>query len=74
MTGRAVRRTSPICVLKSCLIFSQVVVNQHKEAVVSKEVHHPTETLIGAAAGQVVIAGVGLMSLCRRWQSWWVVS
>lgn len=71
--GIAMRHTSPVCVLERCLVFSQVVVNQNKEAVVSKEVDHPAETLVSTAAWQVVIAGVGLMPLRRRWQGWWVV-
>lgn len=69
-----VRHTSPVGVLESCLVFSQVVVNQDTKTIVSKELHHPAETLICTAARQVVIAGVRLMSLWWRWQGWWIMS
>ena len=55
------------------MVFPQVVVNQDKEAIMSKEVYYPAETLISAVAGQVVVARVGLTALGRRWQGWWIM-
>jgi len=44
-----------------------MVVNQDKEAVVCKEVHYPTEAVIGAAAREVVVASVEASPVWRRW-------
>jgi len=51
-----------------------MIVNQDIEPVVSEEVHHPAEALIGAAAWQVIVAGVRGPSVWGRGQIWRAVS
>ena len=60
----------PVGILKCRLILPQMVVNQDKEVVVCKEVHHPTEAVVGAAAREVVVASGRASPLRRRWQVW----
>ncbi len=67
-------RTLPACILQSCLILSQMIVNQDVEPIVSEEVHHPAEPLISAAAWQVIVAGVRGPSVWGRGQIWRAVS
>lgn len=47
-----------------------MVINQDEEAVVCKEVHYPTEAVVGAAAREVVVASDRGSPLRRRWQVW----
>ena len=43
-----------------------MIINQDKEAIVSKEADNPAEAVVCAAAWQVVIAGVGALPVGRR--------